>query len=87
MSPLLPGLIKAKSQSPGENVKRCNICGETAWWVSKMWTSRTMDSSTIKRNEVLASAAGWMNLENTVLYGVLSQGPELAADRWPWLYS
>lgn len=46
-----------------------------------------MDSSTIKRNEVLASAAGWMNLENTVLYRVLSQGPELAADRWPWLYS
>ena len=43
----------------------------TEQWIKKMWYIHTMDhSSAIERNEIMALAATWMDLEIIILSGV-----------------
>ena len=43
-------------------------CPSTEEWIKKMWYRYTMEYySAIKRNEIIAFAATWMDLENVML--------------------
>ena len=43
-------------------------CPSTDEWIKKMWYMYTMEYySAIKKNEIMACAARWMDLENIIL--------------------
>ena len=60
-------LVPAALFTIAKTWKQCK-CLLTAEWIKQMWYIYTMEYySAIKKNELLPSAATWMNLEMTIL--------------------
>ena len=58
-------------------------CPSADEWIKKMWHIYTMENySAIKKNEIMAFAATWMQLEILIL----SEASQKEKEKWHYLY-